>query len=117
MTSSCAGSSGSSAGLVVFTDNILGLPGGTFEDDLKTLRLNIDLDVGYAAATLCTPYPGTGIAAYAQAHGYWDGDVDGIEESYYSGSVLKLPSPRAQRRVENLHKLFALTAAMLMRQL
>ena len=53
------------AGIVVFADNILGIPSGTLEDDLATLQMNIDLDVDYAAATLCTPYPGTGIAKFA----------------------------------------------------
>lgn len=100
------------AGIVVFADNILGIPGGTFEDDIATLRLNIELDVDYAAATLCTPYPGTGIARYAERHGYFDGDFDAIDESYYTESVLRFGSDLDKQKVENLHKLFALTAAL-----
>ncbi len=100
------------AGVVVFADNIVGIPGGTLEDDLATLRLNIDLDVDYAAATLCTPYPGTGIAKFAEENGYFDGDYDAIEQSYYTTSVIKFRDAREKRRIENLHKLFALTAAL-----
>ncbi|MFO0616813.1 MAG: radical SAM protein [Polyangiaceae bacterium] len=100
------------AGIVVFADNILGIPGGTLEDDLATLRLNIDLDVDYAAATLCTPYPGTGIATYAIDNGYFDGDFDRIDQSYYTESILSFSSAREKRRIENLHKLFAVTAAI-----
>ncbi len=100
------------AGIVVFADNILGIPGGTLEDDLATLRLNIDLDVDYAAATLCTPYPGTGIADYARENGYFDGDFDLIDDSYYTESVLHFSSEEEKNQIENLHKLFAVTAAL-----
>jgi anaerobic magnesium-protoporphyrin IX monomethyl ester cyclase len=100
------------AGIVVFADNILGIPGGTLEDDLATLQLNIDLDVDYAAATLCTPYPGTGIADYAVANGYFSGDFDLIDDSYYTESVLKFRSDDEKRRIENLHKVFAVAAAI-----
>jgi len=100
------------AGIVVFADNILGIPSGTLEDDLATLQLNIDLDVDYAAATLCTPYPGTGIAKFAVDNGYFDGDFDLIDDSYYTESVLSFSSPAEKRQIENLHKLFAITAAI-----
>jgi radical SAM superfamily enzyme YgiQ (UPF0313 family) len=100
------------AGIVVFADNIIGLPGGTLEDDLATLALNVELDVDYAAATLCTPYPGTGIAKYAQENGWFDGDYDTIDDSYYTESCLRFRSAEEKRAIENLHKLFALTAAL-----
>ena len=100
------------AGIVIFADNMLGIPGGTLEDDLATLGLNIELDVDYAAATLCTPYPRTGIAKYAVENGYFDGDYDRIDDSYYTESVLRFSSPDERRRIENLHKLFAITAAL-----
>jgi radical SAM superfamily enzyme YgiQ (UPF0313 family) len=100
------------AGIVVFADNILGIPGGTLDDDWATLKLNIELDVDYAAATLCTPYPGTGIADYAIANGLFDGDFDAIDDSYYTESVVKFPDARTKRATENLHKWFAVTAAL-----
>ncbi|MFO0562191.1 MAG: radical SAM protein [Polyangiales bacterium] len=100
------------AGIVVFADNILGIPGGTLADDLATLQLNIDLDVDYAAATLCTPYPGTRLADYAIEKGYFSGDFDAIHESYYTESVLRFSSEREKRRIENLHKVFAVAAAL-----
>ncbi len=100
------------AGIVVFADNILGIPGGTLEDDLATLRLNIELDVDYAAATLCTPYPGTGVADHAIEKGWFSGDFEAIDRSYYTESVLRFPDPRDKRRVENLHKVFAVAAAI-----
>src|SRR6185503_3320221 len=100
------------AGIVVFADNILGIPGGTLEDDFATLQMNIDLDVDYAAATLCTPYPGTGIATFAVDNGYFSGDFDLIDDSYYTESVLKFSSESERVQIENLHKLFAVTAAI-----
>lgn len=100
------------AGVVVFSDNILGIPTGTLEDDLDTLRLNVELDVDYAAATLCTPYPGTGIARFAVESGCFDGDYDKIDDSYYTESVIEFSSPEEKRQIENLHKLFAITVAL-----
>jgi radical SAM superfamily enzyme YgiQ (UPF0313 family) len=100
------------AGIVVFADNILGIPSGTLEQDLATLQMNIDLDVDYAAATLCTPYPGTGIAKFAVDNGYFDGNFDLIDDSYYTESVIKFRDERERRKIENLHKLFAVTAAI-----
>ena len=100
------------AGIVVFADNIIGIPGGTLEEDFATLQLNIDLDVDYAAATLCTPYPGTGIADYAIEHGYFNGDFELIDDSYYTESVLEFINPEEKRQTENLHKFFAVTAAL-----
>jgi anaerobic magnesium-protoporphyrin IX monomethyl ester cyclase len=100
------------AGIVVFADNIIGIPGGTLEDDLATLALNAELDVDYAAATLCTPYPGTGIAKYAIENGWFDGDFDTIDDGYYTESPLKFRNPEEKVQGENLHELFALTAAV-----
>ncbi len=100
------------AGIVVFSDNIIGIPGGTLKDDLETLKLNIELKVDYAACTLCTPYPGTGIAKYAIEHGYFDGNYNLIDYSYYTESVIKFSSKKEKRQIENLQKLFAVTAAL-----
>ncbi len=100
------------AGIIVFADNILGIPGATLEDDLDTLRLNIELDVDYAASTLCTPYPGTGIADYAIKNGWFSGDFDAIDQSYYTESVLKFRSASEKQQIENLHKVFAVAAAI-----
>lgn len=100
------------AGIVVIADNIVGIPSGTLEDDLATLQMNIDLDVDYAAATLCTPYPGTDIARFAIEGGYFDGDFQAIDESYYTTSVIKFRTPQEKLQIENLQKLFALTAAL-----
>ena len=100
------------AGIVVFADNILGIPGGSLEDDLATLKLNIELEVDYAEATLCTPYPGTGIATYAVEHRYFGGDFDLIDDSYYTESVLSFSSASEKRQIENLHKVFAVVVAI-----
>lgn len=100
------------AGIVVFADNIIGIPGGSLEDDFATLQMNIDLDVDYAAATLCTPYPGTGIADYAIDNGYFDGNFEDIDDSYYTESVIQFESESIKRQTENLHKMFAVTAAL-----
>jgi len=50
------------------------------------------------------PTRGTGIADYAVENGYFDGNFELIDDSYYTESV--------KRQTENLHKLFAVTAAL-----
>jgi radical SAM superfamily enzyme YgiQ (UPF0313 family) len=100
------------AGIVVFADNIVGMPGGSLDDDLATLKLNIELDVDYAAATLCTPFPRTGIAKYAIDNSFFDGNYERIDYSYYTESVLEFPSEIEKQQVENLQKLFAVTVAL-----
>lgn len=100
------------AGIIVFSDNIIGIPGGSLDDDLDTLKLNIELNVDYAACTLCTPYPGTGIAKYAIENDYFDGDYNMIDYSYYTQSVIRFSSEKEKRQIENLQKLFAVTVAL-----
>ena len=94
-------------GIAILADNILGLPGRTFEDDLATLRLNLECGVDYPLAMLLQPYPGTAIAETARRSGEFDGDLSSIDFTYYQRSPLKR-DPRQKRRIENLQKLFAL---------
>ena len=91
---------------------MLGLPGATFENDLETLHLNQACKVDYALAMLWQPYPGTALARYAEANGFYDGGYGDLDFSYYGRSHLKFARPGDRERVENLQKLFAVGAAM-----
>lgn len=96
----------------ILANNMLGLPGASFEHDLETLRLNQLCRVDYALAMLWQPYPGTELARYAEANGHYAGNYDDLEFTYYGRSHLTFPRPRDKQRVENLQKLFAVAAAL-----
>jgi anaerobic magnesium-protoporphyrin IX monomethyl ester cyclase len=55
------------AGINVTATNILGLPSGTLEDDLATMRLNAEARISYGQAFIFQPYPGTELGQYAAA--------------------------------------------------
>jgi len=94
----------------ILANNMLGLPGSTFENDLETLRLNQQCGVDYALAMLWQPYPGTQLARYAEANGFYSGNHGDLDFTYYARSHLQFSSAREKRRIENLQKLFAVGA-------
>ncbi|MBN1424001.1 B12-binding domain-containing radical SAM protein [Candidatus Fermentibacteria bacterium] len=98
------------AGVMVVTQNLLGLPvDKPYEIDKETLDLNLRIRPTYAWSSILYPYPGTAIEAYAREHGFLTGEPHYLETNKRT-SMLKFPSPRVRRRIENLHKLFGLMA-------
>jgi anaerobic magnesium-protoporphyrin IX monomethyl ester cyclase len=92
----------------VLANNMLGLPGSDFNDELKTLRLNRRCKVTYALAMLWQPYPGTKLGDDAVKAGlFQEGNFSTVGFSYYLKSPLTFASSLQKRRVENLQKLFA----------
>jgi anaerobic magnesium-protoporphyrin IX monomethyl ester cyclase len=96
------------AGIQLLTTNMVGLPGGTLEDDFETLALNHACKPAYANAFLYQPYPRTELGDYAREHGYVEGSLDDIDPSAWERSVLRFATPEEKRQVENLNKLFAM---------
>jgi radical SAM superfamily enzyme YgiQ (UPF0313 family) len=96
------------AGIELLTTNMLGLPGGTLENDLETLALNHACKPAYANAFLYQPYPRTELGDYARNGGYVEGALDDIDPSAWERSVLRFSTPEEKRQIENLNKLFAL---------
>ncbi len=96
------------AGIQLITTNMLGLPGGTLENDFETLALNHACRPAYANAFLYQPYPRTELGEYARQHGYVEGSLDEIDDSAWERSVLRFSSPQEKRQIENFNKLFAL---------
>lgn len=97
-------------GIAILADNMLGLPGRHLADDIETLKLNAACGIDYPLAMLLQPYPGTEIDRYAREHGYFDGDYSAIDYNYYFRSPLTFQDAEEKRQIENLHKLFAVTA-------
>ena len=95
-------------GITVGAENILGLPGGSFETDMETVRLNIECKVDNAISTVFQPYPKTKLGDYAVEKGYFNGDFDSLGESYFGESQLKFSTGHEKTRIENLQKFFGL---------
>ncbi|MBI2390653.1 MAG: B12-binding domain-containing radical SAM protein [Deltaproteobacteria bacterium] len=95
------------AGIRIMSFSMLGIPGETLDDALRTVALNVACGVDYAGATILQPYPGTPIARWAVEHGHFDGDYDRLSYSYFAESPFRFPSQRDRDRITNLQRLFA----------
>ncbi|HKD99938.1 MAG TPA: radical SAM protein [Planctomycetota bacterium] len=90
------------AGIRLASLNILGIPGGTFEDDLATLKLNIEAKVAHPLVSLMQPYPETDINEMTRDMGLLD-QASEFNPRFNRNSILKLDY---KQRAENLHHLF-----------
>ncbi|MBS3078629.1 B12-binding domain-containing radical SAM protein [Candidatus Pacearchaeota archaeon] len=94
-------------GIAIQSNNILGLPTSTIEDDIATLDLNIEC--GKYARVMAEfgtahPYPGTALGDYCQKHGLYDsgsGFFD-MHQSYQTESPLNCFTPMEKRMQRNL---------------
>ena len=93
-------------GIKLIMQNMIGIPGSNFENDIETLELNIRCKPHYAWASICTPYPGTELFDTANKLGLiHDGYLNELFESYHLQTSLKLPH---EHKINVLHKIFAL---------
>ncbi len=95
----------------VATENILGIPGETFNTAMETLYLNIEVKPNNAIATVFQPYPKTALSNLAVKKGLFDGDFDSVYESFFDRSALKFNTPMEKRKIENLQKFFGIAAS------
>jgi len=100
-------------GIKMMTQNILGAPGETKEQMLKTLELNIEVAPVFASASIFQPYPGTTALEYARDNGSLPSkdlnelsDMFGLE-TFYNKSILIL-DPKEKRWLEVFQKFFAI---------
>ncbi len=89
------------SGIKLVTQNILGIPTGTLEDDLDTLRLNYEIQPDFAFATLMQPYPRTRICEFSKEQGLL-GDEAFIPDSFFDDCILKLPDNDRRKRLRQL---------------
>lgn len=96
-------------GVHIISQNLVGLPmAGSYNNDLKTLDLNIEIAPHFALAALTYPFPGTAIHDMAAASGRLClADTPPLETNKRA-SMFTYASPEEKRRVENLQKLFGI---------
>lgn len=95
-------------GIPFMTNNMLGLPTGTLENDFETLALNVQCRPAYANVFLFQPYPKTALGEWAYEHGWMMGSFDDLSGSVSDDTVIRFGSDAEKRQIENLQKLFAL---------
>jgi anaerobic magnesium-protoporphyrin IX monomethyl ester cyclase len=100
-------------GIKKMTQNILGGPGETREQMIKTFEMNKLVRPTFASASIFQPYPGTSELEYARDKGHLPKmdqnrliDTFGFD-TFYSGSILTL-DPKHKRWLEVFHKFFAI---------
>jgi anaerobic magnesium-protoporphyrin IX monomethyl ester cyclase len=91
-------------GIRFATYNIVGIPGETVGDALKTVELNVRIKTDYPRCSFLTPYPGTRIEEYAKDMGYLETSADSIPAfSQQSISIIKL---KDKNQILNIHSFF-----------
>lgn len=96
------------SGVNVTATNILGLPSGSLEDDLETMRLNAAAKVSYAQAFIFQPYPGTELGRFAEENEFAVGSFEDISSISWDRSVLLFQEEDEKRQVEHLQRWFAI---------
>jgi anaerobic magnesium-protoporphyrin IX monomethyl ester cyclase len=94
--------------ITFMTNNMLGLPTGTLENDFETLELNAECRPAYANVFLFQPYPKTALGEWAYEQGWMMGSFDDLSGSVSDNTVIKFGSEEEKQQIENLQKLFAL---------
>jgi radical SAM superfamily enzyme YgiQ (UPF0313 family) len=91
------------AGIRLTSLQLLGAPGGTLQDELDTLKLNIDCRVDHPWVSLLQPYAMTDINEYTQDLGIAVDAWDKFPEKFNRTTTVH---HNHRKEVENLHKLF-----------
>ena len=91
------------SGIRLGTLNMLGGPGGTMEDELDTLRLNIECGADHPLVSIMQPYPEFDIADMTKDMGYAVAGYDDFPEKFNRTSSIEF---EYKHQIENLHKLF-----------
>jgi anaerobic magnesium-protoporphyrin IX monomethyl ester cyclase len=83
--------------------NMLGGPGGTIEDELDTVRLNIECKVDHPLVSIMQPYPEFDIEDMTKQMGYAVAAYDDFPQKFNRTSSILFEN---RHEIENLHKLF-----------
>lgn len=88
--------------------NLIGLPGETRAQMMKTVELNIRTKPVYALANIFVPYPGLDLTRYAVENGYYtEIPEEKLPKGYFSHSALNIPDEE-NRWIQKLLYIFPL---------
>lgn len=95
-------------GLRTMSNNILGLPYSTFENEMESIDLSIKSKVDYGVFTILVPYPKTDIGNFCQKEGLVDIDVDKYPISIFGKSPLNCFTEEEKNVQKNILELGSL---------
>jgi radical SAM superfamily enzyme YgiQ (UPF0313 family) len=95
------------SGIKLRTEQMLGLPNTTFEDELNLLKMNCEINPTIAWTSIFQPYRGTELGEYCVNNNLYEGNNEDVDESFFNTTVLKFPTER-KKQIEKLQKIFAL---------
>jgi len=98
-----------SYGIKIRTEQMLGLPTSTVEDDLKLLEWNVALKPELAWASIYVPYLGTVLGEYCAKEGLYKGQNDDVPESFFEKSCLNF-AEKHKVQIEMLQKIYSTCA-------
>jgi len=93
-------------GITFRTQQMVGLPTTTIEDDIELLKMSCELKPLFASATVFTPMLGTPLVDYCIKKGYYNPENE-IDGTLFGRSVLNF-SEKRKDQITLLHKLFSL---------
>lgn len=91
----------------IMLQNMIGLPTGSLEEDIKTLELNIECKPDYAWVSIYQPYPGTKLGEFCEENGLYTGDFSDLGSNFFDSSKLNF-SREYKTQISYLQKLFAI---------
>ncbi len=112
MSSDCVNSAGKLVkhfGFKLRTEQMLGLPETTLEDELELLKLNVAISPDIAWSSIFAPYLGTTLGDYCKERKLYNGDNDDLSDTFFSDSKLSF-DPERKRKTNMLQKIFATCA-------
>jgi radical SAM superfamily enzyme YgiQ (UPF0313 family) len=83
--------------------NMLGAPGGTLEDELETVKLNIECKVDHPLCSIVQPYPEFDLNDITRDMGIAVAAYDEYPSKFNRTATIDVPN---KREIENLHKWF-----------
>lgn len=86
-------------GIRLLTFNIIALPGGSLEQDLETVDLNIRAGVDYPSVSFMIPFEKTKMYDIAKQRDLLPEGKINYEEGYYQKPVIRVPDPEQRVRL------------------
>jgi len=92
-------------GINTFSNNILGLPFATIENEIETIDLNIKAKASFVEFPIFHPYPRTELGDYCIEKGIYQPDYSGLHMSYMNKSPLSCFTEKEKNIQRNLSTL------------
>lgn len=96
-------------GLKLRTEQMLGIPETSLNDELELLRWNVTINPDIAWCSIYQPYRGTKLGEYCVTNGYYSGNNDDISDTFFEGSILNYSYER-KNQIRELQRVFSICA-------